>query len=78
MGQDGLRGAEALVGQGSSVLAQDRATSIVWGMPGFVAQAGLAERVLALDDFPAEIVRRAQAGRSRGAESSPPTSRKRH
>ena len=58
MGQDGLRGSEDLVHAGSRVLAQDEATSVVWGMPGYVARAGLADRVLPLDGLAPEIVRR--------------------
>ncbi len=42
MGQDGLDGARALVKAGGTVLAQDEASSVVWGMPGAVAKAGLA------------------------------------
>jgi two-component system chemotaxis response regulator CheB len=42
MGHDGRDGARALVEQGSVVLAQDEASSVVWGMPGAVAGAGLA------------------------------------
>ncbi len=48
MGQDGLRGCEAVREAGGQVLAQDEATSVVWGMPGYVARAGLADRVLPL------------------------------
>jgi two-component system, chemotaxis family, protein-glutamate methylesterase/glutaminase len=58
MGSDGCRGSQAIVDQGGSVLAQDRASSVVWGMPGAVATAGLAEEILPLDAIPAEIVRR--------------------
>ena len=57
MGQDGLRGAEILKAQGASVLAQDEASSVVWGMPGAVVNAGLADRVLPLDQIVPEIVR---------------------
>jgi CheB methylesterase len=39
------------------VLVQDEATSVVWGMPGFVARAGLAEKILPLDQIGAEIIR---------------------
>jgi two-component system chemotaxis response regulator CheB len=57
MGQDGLRGVEILKAQGASVLAQDEASSVVWGMPGAVVNAGLADRVLALDQVVPEILR---------------------
>ena len=60
MGQDGLRGAEILKAQGASVLAQDEASSVVWGMPGAVVNAGLADRVLPLDQVVPEILRRAE------------------
>jgi two-component system chemotaxis response regulator CheB len=57
MGQDGLRGAEVLKAQGASILAQDEASSVVWGMPGAVVNAGLADRVLPLNRIVPEIVR---------------------
>jgi two-component system chemotaxis response regulator CheB len=57
MGKDGLRGSEVLCEAGGQVIAQDEATSVVWGMPGFVARAGLASAVLPLDAIAAEIVR---------------------
>jgi two-component system chemotaxis response regulator CheB len=57
MGQDGLRGTEILKAQGASVLAQDEASSVVWGMPGAVVNAGIADRVLPLDQVIAEVVR---------------------
>jgi len=57
MGQDGLRGAEILKAQGAGILAQDEATSVVWGMPGAVVNAGLADRVLPLDQVIPEILR---------------------
>jgi two-component system chemotaxis response regulator CheB len=63
MGQDGLRGCEAIKAAGGQVVVQDEATSVVWGMPGFVARAGLANRVLPLSQIAAEIVRRVSAGR---------------
>jgi len=46
MGQDGLKGARLLHGQGGVILAQDQASSAVWGMPGAVAQAGLCKAML--------------------------------
>jgi len=57
MGQDGLRGAEILNAQGASILAQDEASSVVWGMPGAVVNAGLADSVLPLDEVVPEILR---------------------
>jgi len=58
MGQDGLKGCEALCAAGGSVMVQDQASSVVWGMPGFVARAGLADKILPLDQIGAEIIRR--------------------
>jgi two-component system chemotaxis response regulator CheB len=57
MGQDGLHGAEILKAQGASILAQDEASSVVWGMPGAVVNGGLADRVLPLDEVVPEILR---------------------
>jgi two-component system chemotaxis response regulator CheB len=59
MGQDGLKGCEVLSKQNASIIVQDEATSVVWGMPGFVARAGLAEEILPLDQIGAEMIRRA-------------------
>jgi two-component system, chemotaxis family, protein-glutamate methylesterase/glutaminase len=63
MGQDGLRGCEVIRAAGGQVIAQDEASSVVWGMPGFVARAGLAERVLPLALIGGEIVRRVGGSR---------------
>lgn len=57
MGQDGLHGAEILRAQGASILAQDEASSVVWGMPRAVIDAGLVDRVLPLDQVVPEILR---------------------
>ncbi|MFO0821783.1 MAG: chemotaxis response regulator protein-glutamate methylesterase [Gemmataceae bacterium] len=65
MGQDGLRGCEAIRAAGGQIIAQDEATSVVWGMPGFVARAGLADKVLPLSMIANEIVRRVQRGGER-------------
>ncbi|MFC7689534.1 chemotaxis protein CheB [Paeniroseomonas aquatica] len=46
MGQDGLLGCQAVAAAGGTVLAQDEASSVVWGMPGAVARAGLARALL--------------------------------
>lgn len=67
MGQDGLRGCEDLRAAGAQILAQDEASSVVWGMPGFVAQAGLADRVLPLKQMASEIRRRVTESLSAGA-----------
>jgi two-component system chemotaxis response regulator CheB len=58
MGQDGLRGCEFVSEAGGRILAQDEATSVVWGMPGSVARAGLADRVLPISLIADEILRR--------------------
>ncbi len=58
MGQDGLRGAQELKSVNAKVIAQDEASSVVWGMPGFVVQAGLADRVVPLWQMAQEITRR--------------------
>lgn len=58
MGQDGLRGCELIRERGGQVLAQDQASSVVWGMPGAVAQAGVANAVLPLNEIAQEILRR--------------------
>ncbi len=63
MGQDGLRGCESVKAAGGQIVAQDEASSVVWGMPRFVAQAGLAEAVLPLDQLAAEITRRVRVAR---------------
>jgi len=57
MGNDGLRGCEQIREAGGEVLVQDEASSVVWGMPGFVARAGLARKVLPLGEIAGEIVR---------------------
>jgi two-component system chemotaxis response regulator CheB len=55
MGSDGLKGAEVAVKAGASVLAQDEATSVVWGMPRAVAKAGLCSAVLPLEELAAAV-----------------------
>ena len=57
MGSDGMVGCRVIRGQGGAVLAQDQASSTVWGMPGAVANAGLAHKVLPLRDVAPEILR---------------------
>ena len=57
MGSDGRDGAAAIRRAGGSVLVQDQATSVVWGMPGAIATAGLADAVLPLDRIAETVVR---------------------
>lgn len=65
MGQDGLDGAARIRAARGSVIAQDEATSVVWGMPGSVTRAGHADTVLPLDRIAEAILARvrAQGGR---------------
>jgi two-component system chemotaxis response regulator CheB len=63
MGKDGYRGCEAIKAVHGQVIVQDEATSVVWGMPGFVAKARLADDILPLDQLALEIVRRVAVGR---------------
>ena len=63
MGNDGLKGCEAINKAGGQILVQDEASSVVWSMPGFVAKAGLAESQIPLSQLAVEIMRRVRAGR---------------
>jgi two-component system chemotaxis response regulator CheB len=67
MGQDGFKGCEQIAAAGGQILAQDEASSVVWGMPGFVARAGLAEKILPLNQIAGEVMRRAWVGRVRSS-----------
>ncbi len=64
MGSDGTRGAATLVAAGGTVIAQDEESSVVWGMPGSVANAGLCSAVLPLDHIAPKIVRLFSGDRS--------------
>jgi two-component system chemotaxis response regulator CheB len=57
MGYDGLKGAEDVVKAGGNVIAQDQETSVVWGMPRAVAEAGICCAVKPIDALPSETVR---------------------
>jgi two-component system chemotaxis response regulator CheB len=57
MGADGARGGKDIVAAGGNVIAQDEASSVVWGMPGAAAQAGICSAVLPLDQIAAKIIR---------------------
>ncbi len=63
MGQDGLIGCEHIKSAGGRVIVQDEESSVVWGMPGFVAKEGLADKVLPLNQIGTEILRELQTGR---------------
>ncbi len=58
MGSDGREGARAVREAGGQVIAQDQQSSVVWGMPGAVAEAGLADEILPLKDIGPDIARR--------------------
>jgi two-component system chemotaxis response regulator CheB len=75
MGQDGLRGCEVVHSAGGQILAQDEATSVVWGMPGFVVRAGLADAVVPVGQVAFEIDRRVLRCRTGdGTAPNPPWS----
>lgn len=57
MGADGAKGGKVLAEAGGTVLAQDEASSVVWGMPGATAQTGMCSAVLPVDKIAAEIAR---------------------
>ena len=57
MGSDGMRGGKEIVAAGGSVIAQDEATSVVWGMPGAAANAGICAAILPLNQIAPKVVR---------------------
>jgi two-component system, chemotaxis family, protein-glutamate methylesterase/glutaminase len=61
MGRDGCRGTELMAATGSLVVAQDESSSVVWGMPGAVTEAGLADAVLPLDAIAPYLAERLSA-----------------
>src|ERR1700704_583623 len=64
MGSDGMRGGKDIVAGGGSVMAQDEATSVVWGMPGAAANAGICAAVLPLNQIAPKLVRLFSGDRS--------------
>lgn len=64
MGTDSLIGCEHIRKAGGRIVVQDEVTSTVWGMPGAVAKAGLADRILPLDQIVPDVVRRVRASRN--------------
>lgn len=63
MGQDGMRGSDLIRANGGYVMAQDEQTSVVWGMPGAVTRAGLANEILPLETVAASIEQQLRRGR---------------
>src|SRR5260221_933302 len=57
MGSDGLAGSKSIIAAGGHVMAQDEETSVVWGMPGQVTNAGLCSAVLPLSEIAAKLTR---------------------
>jgi two-component system, chemotaxis family, protein-glutamate methylesterase/glutaminase len=64
MGSDGVLGAQDIRDAGGTVIIQDEASSVVWGMPGLVHAAGLEEAAYPLDQLADQITRRVLYGRS--------------
>ena len=64
MGSDGTLGAKAIRQAGGEILIQDQATSVVWGMPGAIAAAGLADQIYPLGNIGPEIIRRVGSRRA--------------
>lgn len=60
MGSDGSKGGQVVVSNGGTVIAQDEASSVVWGMPGAAATSGICSAVLPLTEIPQFILRQAQ------------------
>jgi two-component system, chemotaxis family, protein-glutamate methylesterase/glutaminase len=57
MGDDGARGLKEMLEAGAGTIAQDEASSVVWGMPGAAVKLGGAQQVLSLHRIPAELLR---------------------
>lgn len=64
MGSDGMRGGKEIVAAGGSIIAQDEASSVVWGMPGAAANAGICAAVLPLGQIAPKLVRLFSGDRS--------------
>jgi chemotaxis response regulator CheB len=64
MGQDGLHGSRILKAQGASVIAQDEASSAVWGMPGAVVSTGLVSQIIPLDRIAQAVLKRVGCART--------------
>jgi two-component system, chemotaxis family, protein-glutamate methylesterase/glutaminase len=64
MGKDGAAGAQAIHAANGRILAQDEATSVVWGMPGHAFRTGVVEDVLPINSIGSELSRRLRVGRT--------------
>jgi two-component system chemotaxis response regulator CheB len=71
MGHDGLLGSSAIRDAGGDVIVQDEQSSVVWGMPGFIARAGLASAVLGVEQLADELRRRVALGAPRAVGALP-------
>ena len=72
MGRDGLKGSERIRAAGGRIVVQDQASSVVWGMPGAVAQAGLANDVVPLEKVAETLVNAVGPARRPAMHRSPP------
>jgi two-component system chemotaxis response regulator CheB len=63
MGRDGLAGTTKVIEAGGAAIGQDEATSVVWGMPGAIAQAGLCHAVLPLPKIAPKLLEMLKGGR---------------
>ncbi len=71
MGADGTRGSADIRDAGGEVIVQDEASSVVWGMPGSVVAANLADRIYPLDSIVPEVVRRVSLRRAFASAARP-------
>ncbi len=62
MGVDGSDGAKDIVAAGGSIIAQDEATSVVWGMPGTAVEAGVCSAVLPIGEIAPQVVKLVNGG----------------
>ncbi len=70
MGQDGMLGCEVIRKKGGQILAQDEASSVVWGMPGHVVRAGLADEVVPLNQMAHAIQKHVDIDRRKGLRAA--------
>jgi len=71
MGRDGFEGCKVVRETGGQILVQDEASSVVWGMPGFVTQAGFVDEVLPLSELGPHIIERVMAFRASESSTNP-------